>query len=198
MESKAIFDGSMIVYENGSVMKIKKGKFIPAKLYNVSYGKNSDGYFAVSFKGKIYYVHRLVAEAFIDNTYNKPEVNHIDGNKHNNDVKNLEWVTHAENTKHAWDTGLHSSNKRPCPGCGCITATKFEKCSQCRSKEARELYQQKKKAKRVWLINTPIVGNTTKERALYMINNLQCTQAEAAKALNISRQRVNQIILSTK
>ena len=51
-------------------------------------------------------IHRLIAEAFIPNPDNKPEINHKDGNRGNNELTNLEWVTHSENVKHAYDTGL--------------------------------------------------------------------------------------------
>lgn len=51
-------------------------------------------------------IHRLVAEAFIPNKNSLPVVNHIDGNKSNNKVDNLEWATRSENMQHAFDTGL--------------------------------------------------------------------------------------------
>ena len=64
-------------------------------------------------------VHRLVAENFIPNPCGKTTVNHVDGNKRNNHISNLEWNTLSENVKHAYDTGLKrrpdyaGSPKRP-------------------------------------------------------------------------------------
>lgn len=69
-------------------------------------------------KDKRYKVHRLVAEHFIPNPDNLPQVNHKDGNKHNNNINNLEWVSQSDNMKHAYENGLQFSSK---PNCKCVS-----------------------------------------------------------------------------
>lgn len=64
------------------------------------------GYYVISLKGKVYLLHRLIAIAFIKNPNNFPCINHIDGNKLNNELNNLEWCTKAMNNKHAYDNNL--------------------------------------------------------------------------------------------
>lgn len=75
--------------------------------------RKNNGYIAVDLcvnnVHSMHYVHRLVASAYIPNPDNKPYVNHIDGNKDNNHVTNLEWVTAVENMQHAVSTGLLKS-----------------------------------------------------------------------------------------
>jgi hypothetical protein len=71
---------------------------------------NSDGYYVVNLhknhKSYVIAVHRIVATAFIENPDNYPTVNHIDGNKHNNNVRNLEWASYKTNNVHALKNAL--------------------------------------------------------------------------------------------
>lgn len=72
--------------------------------------KSSSGYYKVELYkdkiSKVFWIHRLVAQTFLPNPDNKPQVNHKDGNKLNNILSNLEWVTVSENQIHAINSGL--------------------------------------------------------------------------------------------
>ena len=100
------------IYEDGTVISLgragARGYIVKDKV--LTQRPNSNNYLRVSMnltgKSKDYFVHRLVAKCFVPNQENKPKVNHKDGNKHNNNVDNLEWVTSSENNKHAFDIGL--------------------------------------------------------------------------------------------
>lgn len=99
-----------VFYRNGKTKKLTGKTMKQTERKNGLRG--GDGYYVVNLrrdgKSKVIPVHRIVAEAFIDNKYMLPTVNHIDGNKHNNNVSNLEWATYSHNNEHAIQTGLRS------------------------------------------------------------------------------------------
>jgi hypothetical protein len=98
--------GRIVIYPKSCYDKSNEGVYRPERILK----HKIKGYAGVTLsngKNKIYpNVHRLVALAFIPNPNNKPCVNHIDNNKQNNCVSNLEWVTWAENIQHAHDNGF--------------------------------------------------------------------------------------------
>lgn len=98
-----------VIIDNCCKRKLK-GKLLKSTQHN---GKQPYKYVSLSKDGiiKKIFIHRLVAEAFIDNPEGKLQVNHIDGNPSNNLVNNLEWVTNAENTQHAYDTKLNKKKQ---------------------------------------------------------------------------------------
>lgn len=81
-----LHQSGLLVYRDGSVL-LPRGR---------SYGSDSNGYKIVAHKGRYYRVHRLVAECFLPNPENKPEVDHINCNKSDNRVENLRWATRTE------------------------------------------------------------------------------------------------------
>lgn len=85
----------------GNVRNIKRNRKLTPCI-------NSSNYKKYVLSGKNVYAHRLVAETFIPNPNHLPEVNHKDGNKWNNYVDNLEWVTKSENALHAYENGLRT------------------------------------------------------------------------------------------
>jgi hypothetical protein len=108
---KIIFENKELNYsisDNGQVRNDKTGRILTNSLQN--------GYYSIRItiapnKGKHFRINRLVAQAFIPNPENKQYVNHIDGDKTNNNVENLEWVTPTENALHAYKTGLREKNR---------------------------------------------------------------------------------------
>lgn len=100
-ENYWIFDNGDVYNEN--TKQILKG----------SIGEHGYRYYRLSKdnKKKMFYGHRLVAEAFLDNPNDLPVVNHKDGNKLNNNVDNLEWVSYSDNTK-AWHEGRTSKTNQ--------------------------------------------------------------------------------------
>ena len=104
MQIEKIVDTNYFITSEGKVLNYKfeerKLKLTKTGYFEISLKRNSDQ------KLTWYRVHRLVAQAFIINSENKPFVNHKDGNKINNNLTNLEWVTHQENMEHAKNFSL--------------------------------------------------------------------------------------------
>jgi len=116
-----------IVSSDGKVYSTRNGG--PSYYHKeISQRLNSDGYWQITVgtdgNRSQYRVHRMVAEAFIPNPNNFPEVNHKDYDRTNNNVDNLEWCTHADNIMHSAGTGHYSHYGEDNPNFGCDTLKK--------------------------------------------------------------------------
>ena len=110
MNVLSLFDGKYEVTSDGEVFScVGKRKPLVGKVTNSGYRM-----VLLTVNGKRLYVnvHRLIAQSFVDNPFNHPIVNHNDGNKLNNNSRNLEWCTYKYNLEHARDNGmLYSTTK---------------------------------------------------------------------------------------
>lgn len=102
------YEGIYQISNYGNVKSLGNNKSRKEKLLKLQ--SKTNGYLFVTLykngKHNSYLVHRLVAQVFIPNPGNKPQVNHINGIKTDNNVKNLEWNTNTENVQHSHNTGL--------------------------------------------------------------------------------------------
>lgn len=109
------FNPNYYISNRGFVVSVKKKGF---SILNPRPDKQ--GYLRVYIrdinvnKRKDYKIHRLVALYFLDNPNDYNEVNHIDGNKGNNNIENLEWCNRTQNNLHAYENGLHTPCYKPC------------------------------------------------------------------------------------
>jgi DNA-binding transcriptional regulator YiaG len=97
--------------EDGRVWSNKTHRYISQRISPAGYCHVN---LSIGGKCKTFAVHRLIASVYIPNPLNLPVINHLDGNKENNSINNLEWCSHKDNVQHAEKTGLthHAKGKR--------------------------------------------------------------------------------------
>lgn len=112
MYKQVVIDGietSYNIYDDGRCFNRNTNKFLVGSVKNTGYRMYN---LTINGEKKYYSAHRLVAIHFIPNPDNLPVVNHIDGNKLNNNVTNLEWATQSENRQHAYDNNLQAKRQK--------------------------------------------------------------------------------------
>lgn len=130
-----------LVSDDGKIFSIKANRYLKLGLDTKGYKVLKRGKNAKDLR-----VHRIVAELFIPNPNNLPEVNHKNGIKTDNRICNLEWVSHQANCLHAWRTGLRTPSEIQRQKARESAKQRLSK--RCRNKESGIIYYSTKEASR--------------------------------------------------
>jgi hypothetical protein len=112
MNNNKVMEEWKTIKEHPNYEASNLGKIRNKLTFNYIEGGYNRRYLRCKLSGIGYNIHRIIAETWIPNTENKPQVNHINGNKHDNRVENLEWCTAYENVRHSFATGLNKGPKK--------------------------------------------------------------------------------------
>lgn len=133
------YEGRYTVTETGMVWSSKTKRWLKPRMHTGGYLR-VNLYTGESPKNpKDFYIHRLVGEAFLQKEEGQDEVNHIDGNKTNNNVSNLEWVTDKQNKRHAIETGLWKNPKGATHHWSTISDTTVINILHCKGESPRKV-----------------------------------------------------------
>lgn len=198
MRTAIVQNGLFEVTDTGEIYRMVDGRRVPAKQSRASRaGKYRTVSAMVSGRQVHFYVHRLVAEAFLPNPRNLPEVNHKDGDGANNRVENLEWVTSAENVRHAYQTGLINPYRKakPCLRCGELTRANDQICPLCKNVLKEEACEDDRKVALRDRMQEIDRTRLTEAQALYvMLRERGYTLEQIASICHVSRQCVGRTI----
>lgn len=199
MKGKIVRNGLFKVYPSGEIYKKKNGQWEKAHI-GVNKIRNSK-YQLVSTmensKQVTAYVSRLMAEAFVPNPENKPNVVHLDGDSSNDNIDNLAWMTHKERAQTFVDMGrgrkLEDAGK-PCIICGELTVTKDGICPKC--KNNKKLY--KKQLEKLEIVrekfrDVKMEHLSKRDRIIVEMRMKGKTLQEIGDRLGITRERVRQM-----
>ena len=203
MKTAIVQNGLFEVADDGTVWRLYKGgtKRLATQTPTSRRGRYLCTTTMVNGTQKSFYIHRLVAEGFIPNPDNLPEVNHKDGNTKNNNADNLEWCTRKQNVQHAIKTGLIDFWRyaKPCTDCGRLSNSKTGLCAACQYKREVEARHVGKHAKILDNTDNIDFDRLTERQLLYVLMRRQgLTYQQIGDILGVSKQCVASSIEQAK